>query len=231
LLANGRWVEATAGAVWFLAVYVIAFYFLAGYDKTWLFASFPVALLVSVLVDDALAASTAGQAERSARGLSRLWFLAPGLVLLVANVGLAVIPRRLTRNLDLQAALAVSERLKPNDLLVCRGWDAPSGYLRYVLKRHVDNVALADDSLLLGRSTERFANHLASKIENTKAQGGRLYFLGVLDDTPDTWALFFAKDLNIPYELFETYRRAAKKLDDPKLEEARVTLFEYPLGQ
>ncbi|HWP08652.1 MAG TPA: hypothetical protein VNN72_23080 [Polyangiaceae bacterium] len=229
LLANGRWVEATAGALWFLAVYGVAFYFLAGYDKTWLFAAFPVALLVSVVVDDALAFSSEAQAER--RGVARLWFLVPGLLLLAANVGLVVIPRRLARNLDLEAALAVAERVKPHDLVVCRGWDNPSGYMRYVLKRPVDNVALADDSLRLGRSTERFTNHLESKVASTKAQGGRLYFLGVLDDSPDTWALFFAKDLNIPYELFEPYRRGAKQLDDPKLEEAGVKLFEFPLGR
>lgn len=230
-LADGRWVEVTAGLLGFAAVYAVALYFIPGYDKFWLFAGFPVALVVSVAVDDAWRRARAGEAWSFGRDVKAVWFVLPGLLLLFANVCFAAVPRRFTRNLDMEAAIAMSERVHPNDLVVCRGWDGPSGYMRYALRQPVESLSLVDETLELGRSSERFAESLERGIARARAEGGRVYFLAVLEVPRETWQLFFGADLKLPYELFEPYRRASVEIPDARLAAANVQLFEYPLSK
>jgi hypothetical protein len=223
LKESGRWIDVAGGVFWFAAVYAVAVYFLPGYDKFWLFSSFAVASWVSLSVDGARfpRPSTSGR-------FRALVVVLPGLVLLAANVLFAAIPRRLTLNRDMVAAVSLASRIKPNDLLVCRGWDGPSGYLRYALKRPIDCFSLVDRTLLLGRKPELVAEAIAKQERAARASGGRVFFLGVLETTPETWGLFFGSQLGLPYEMFDAYRKAAVAIADRDLAAVNVALFEVP---
>ena len=91
-----------------------------------------------------------------------------------------------------------------------------------VLDRGADSVSViyaylwADEKQLfpiMDRATTdgiRILGEIEESIQKTRAAGGKVYFVGVLDVPKPTWEAFLGRRCGVPYETFEPYRNAAR---------------------
>ena len=121
----------------------------------------------------ALAAVTAFVIGRSPR---RLAFMAMFLVALFTWNLQGVYFSRLDRdNYMSRGARVLEESLTEKDLMICEGWDTPILYNIRNPRRPYFGIIWHDVS----------AEALESKIRETRAAGGRVYFMGLVDMTPE----------------------------------------------
>jgi hypothetical protein len=200
-LSRDRWALSVGSIAWFITVYFIAGYFMPTYEKIWLFAMLPLSLLAAIAFD----------VRQQEGGLRRaLLPVGPGLLLLLLNVTLVALPRRFAHNYDLDAALRLSSLVQPNDLVVVQGWDGPSVYATMALSRPLTCVRLTDEALRARLQADEISRRLASDVEHARSDGGRVYFLGLLEQSAEEWQIFFGSQMHLPYALLEPYRRAAR---------------------
>jgi len=154
-----------AGLAVFLGALFAPFYLDTYYYKLWLL---PLAAF-SLLLAPGLARSPV--ACRFALGLATLVF----------SCNLPSVYYKYHRLDNPQTATLVNlERcLTDKDLLVCDGWDHSLAYIAKYPKRSV--YALIRESPDPGRLQER--------IDQTIRQNGRVFFIGLLEKTPDQWGL------------------------------------------
>jgi hypothetical protein len=218
LAADGCWVYAIASITWFATVYVIAFYFEAGYDKIWFFAMLPLGQLVAMTFDVTRQVSNSQQA---------LIFVAPGLFLVLMNLVFVAIPRRFAHNYDLDGAVRLATLVEPRDMLVTPGWDAPSVYAGYALVQPLTCVRLTAEAMDTEFQGTEISHHLSSQAQRARAGGGRVYFLGLLDQSPEQWQVFYGSEMHLPYDLFDHYRQASIARNTIPSSTGPVTLFEF----
>lgn len=221
LVADGRWVCALASVTWFSIVYLFAFYLLAGYEKIWFFAMFPMAQLVALAFD-------VRKEERTPQ--AALMLVAPGLLLVLLNLFFVAIPRRFAHNIDLDGAERIAGIVRPTDMLVTPGWDAPSVYVGYALKHPLDCFRLTAEAMDTEFHAPEVSRRLSSQAQRVHTEGGRVYFLGLLDSSPEQWQIFYGSELHLPYDLLDPYRHAAVSRDTIPSSTGSVTLFELVGG-
>jgi hypothetical protein len=213
----GRQVQAIAALAWFATIYVVAFYFLAGYDKIWFFAMFPLASLAALAFE---------LCQEDHDWVRMALTVGPGLLLVLINVVFIAVPRRFARNEDLDAALRLQSLVQTNDLLVTPGWDAPSVYAGYALTRPLSCLRLTSEAIDTGFRPVEVADRFAAQARRARQEGGHIYFLGLLDLTPDQWEVFFGSQMHLPYALLDPYRRSAVPRTQIASTTGDVTLFE-----
>jgi hypothetical protein len=217
LTADGRWVDAIASIAWFATIYVVAFYFLAGYDKIWFFAMCPMGQLVALAFDVCSQDTTLRRA---------LLVVGPGVLLLLANLIFVAVPRRFAHNYDLDAAVRISTLVQPTDMLVTPGWDAPSVYARSALRQPLASFGLTGEAMDTEFQAAEISRELSSQAQRTFDRGGHVYFLGLLDLSPEQWQ-FYGSELHLPYELLGPYRQASLRRSEIRSSTGPVTLFEF----
>ena len=163
------------------------------YDKMWLL---PMAAVTAL-------AALGLSVLPSSRGRQVLLVACIGLLLVeVASNGWWTIPNAGAPTPYLREARQVSERLQPDDLLV-HEWDKVSilykalygfGRPQFDLPTlaHARGAGVTDD--------------LREMIRRTNAKGGRVYFLGILDLSQETWQPFLGDRLGVPYRALDEYR-------------------------
>jgi hypothetical protein len=201
LSANHGWAQAVGSIAWFITVYFIAGYFLPSYEKIWLFAMPPLSLLAALAFD----------VRQRKDGLRPALLTAgTGLLLVFLNLTFVALPRRFAHNYDLDAALRLSSLVQPNDLVVVHGWDGPSVYATMALSRPLTCVRLTDEALRARLQADEISRRLAADVEHARSEGGRIYFLGLLEQSAEQWQSFFGSQMHLPYALLEPYRRTAR---------------------
>ncbi len=220
LKESGLHIDLVAALLWILGIYALAVYFLSGYEKIWIFAMPALGMVAAIAAESVLTGEATSRRVRFAS------FAVPGIVLLAANVAFGVIPRRIANNQDLAAALDLSRRVGPNDLLVCAGWDPPSVHLLLTLKRPIRCFSLTRESIHADRQQAVVTGALAERVRRARALDAHVYFFGLLDIPRDRWALFFEKDLLLSYEALAPYRDKTRVAGDVLTTNGRIKLFE-----
>jgi hypothetical protein len=223
LVADERWANAIAATAWLGVVYALAVYFLSVYEKIWIFAAFPLSCLVAIAADD-----FGREGHHTVRRYRTLWFAIPGVALLLGNVFGVAIPRRLQPNLDVVAAVDLANRLQPNDLVVCPGWDPISAHLLSTLRRPVACLSIIQGAMRVKFDAATLSSEVAARIDETHSKGGRVYFLALLELPAEEWQPFFGSQLKLPYEMLEPYRRRARLVERFVTRTYPESLFEIP---
>jgi hypothetical protein len=78
--------------------------------------------------------------------------------------------------------------------------------------------------LLPASSKEEAAKWLENANRNAAAQGGNVFFVGVLDQDRKTWDGFLGNRVGIPFEMFEKYRERATVVRQYAAPQGRITL-------
>ncbi|MGH7271698.1 MAG: hypothetical protein ACREJ3_14805, partial [Polyangiaceae bacterium] len=159
----------------------------------------------------ALAIEPKGAGPESRTATDPRWplLLAPAAILLLLSVTLGAIPRRFGHNMDVDVAERLADRIKGADLLITPGWDGPSVDLRTILKRPVGCFDLTDETIATSFHAAEVAHRLAAQVDAARARGGRIYVLGLLDESPAEWSLFFGSRLGLPFDVLAPYRARA----------------------
>lgn len=100
-----------------------------------------------------------------------------------------------------RAVAKLEQSLRPNDLLVCDGWDHSTAFLAKNPRQPV---------LLLLDYDEHNLTRLNRTFNNTWQQGGRVFFFNVLERDRQQWALSIQKFGNWEYDGFQEYRQASR---------------------
>jgi hypothetical protein len=224
LRESGLAVDLVAALAWIAGVYLLAVYFLSGYEKIWIFSMPALGMVVAIAAECVLADT--GAATLSNRRLRFGSFAVPGIVLLAANLAFGVIPRRTAHNQDLEAAIELSRRVGPNDLIVCAGWDPPSVHMLRTLRRPIECFSLTRESIHRGRDQASVTGALAARVQKARENDAHVYFFGLLDIPKDRWALFFEKDLLLSYDALAPYRDKSRIAGDVLTTNGRIKLFE-----
>jgi hypothetical protein len=212
-----RETQAIAAIAWLATVYVVAFYFLAGYDKIWFFAMVPLGSLAALAFD---------VCKEGGNWIPPVLTVGPGFLLVLINVVFIACPRRFARNEDLDAALRLRSLVQAKDLLVTPGWDAPSVYAGYALTRPLSCLRLTGAAMDTGFQPAEISKIFAAQVGRARQEGGHVYFLGLLDLTADQWDVFFGSQMHLPYSLLDPYRRSAFPRTQIASTTGDVTLFE-----
>ena len=161
------------------------FYWQPVYDKMWLQ---PLAAII-VLVALALSALPPSR--------SRKFLVAAGFGLLALEMGSSwhwVIAHSGPETPYLQEARQVNEQLRPEDLLIY-DWD-PVSTLYSSLYGH-GRPQLCVPTVALGRGAA-VVDDIRRMIKQPEARRGRVYFLGVLDQSEEVWRRFLGDRLGVP---------------------------------
>lgn len=177
------------------------------YDKLWLQ---PLACLLFLLV----VALVSGAFPRRGRDAGDLLAL-----LLAANLGWAWESHR-RDSPRLREAEQVARQVEPRDLLI-RDWDQVS-VLYGALWGDARDRHTFDFPTRAVRSGPGVLDELRQEMDGARARGGRIWFLGILDQPPGPWEEFLGKKAGVPYESLETYRRETRIVR--RLGEPAVTL-------
>lgn len=182
------------------------------YDKLWLQ---PMVCLIFLLV--VALASGAFPAKGRQAGLLLAAVLATNLVPAVED------HRRATPHL--REAEQVARQVEPRDLLI-HDWDQISVlYATFwggALDRHTFDVPTYSV-----RSGPRVLDQLRQEMERTRARGGRIWFLGILDQSPETWQTFLGTRTGIPFESFGSWRESARIVQRLPYDGSTLTLRQW----
>lgn len=176
---------------------VAAAYWFPGYDKLWLQPNFCLVFLFGVLV-------------KQASTLTRFNLFLPAVLLFVvleisSNL-FWLIPNHYQKNVALSCAEEVSKIVKSPPDLVIADWDHVSLLYGALWSYHIYSFPSAAEQRGVAVLAE-----VEKLIEETKQRGGKVYFLGLLDETEYTWSVFIGAR-GVPYESFDKYRQQSKKL-------------------
>lgn len=172
----------------FLGGLFFPFYLLPYYSKLWLLPLGALALLVGLAADRG----------HFARGLL---FIFLGWMLLRNGTQVYAHFHR-TDNPSQVAAMALEKSIGPNDLLVCDGWDHSNLFLTRNPRQ--PKFAVMTDS--------KDPQVLAELIRTARARQARVWFFGLLEQTPERWAANDSgkRGTTVPYEALQAYRPKAR---------------------
>jgi hypothetical protein len=183
------------------------------YDKLWLQ---PIACLTFLLVL-ALASGPFPVRGKQA-GLLLAAVLAVNLVWAVAD------HRRETPSL--REAEQVARQVAPGDLVI-HDWDQIS-VLYSTLWGRAPGWHIFDFPTRSVRSGPRVLEELQREMRLARARGGRIWFLGILDQPSGRWREFLGKKANVPFETLQTYRESARVVARFPSDDAAITLRSWP---
>ena len=190
----------------------LQFYWQPLYDKLWLQPLWILALL--------LFTSTAFVARLSRS--SRLALAAFAVACLTANLGAAIHSARWPwPNFD--EANRVATMLGPNDLVIT---DWSSVALLYGRIWAGDARSMDFPTTTCARLSAGL-KEMETKMSDTRAHGGNVYFLGTLDLTDAVWEPFLGKHCGVPYPSLQTYRDQARTVADFQSDGGTITLRRF----
>jgi hypothetical protein len=181
------------------------------YDKLWLQ---PMAAITAFV---ALALS----ALPATRGRRLLVLVCVGL--LAVEIGLNgrwVIANAGQDTPYLREARQVGELLRPEDLLVY-DWDRVSMLYSSLYGFGQPKLCLPTVATARGAAV---IDDVREMVERAEGRGGRVYFLGVLDHTEESWQSFLGDRLGVPYHLLDEYRRRSRPVVTFRVEGRPVSL-------
>lgn len=171
-----------------------AAYWFPGYDKLWLQPNLCLILILGILVKQA--------AKSLKKALIPIVFLI--LILQIFSNFVWLFPSRYQENIALKGAEEVSEIVKSPPDLVIDGWDFVSLLYGALWSHHIYNFHSAVE--VKGKAV---LDELPKLIEETRKRGGKVYFLGVLNETEANWSWFLGPR-GLPYHSMDKYRQKAK---------------------
>lgn len=183
-------------------------YWFPGYDKLWLQPNLCLILVVGILLKQTL--------KDSSKLLLPIVFLI--LALEVFSNLFWLIPSRYQENQALHGAEEVSKIVKSQDLVI-DGWDFVSLLYGALWSHHIYNFHSAVEAKGKGVLDE-----IPKLIEETKKRGGKVYFLGVLEETEANWSWFLGPR-GLPYSSLEPYRQKAKLVKHFKFSAFESSLY------
>jgi hypothetical protein len=109
---------------------------------------------------------------------------------------------------EFEEAHKVTQFVGDKDFLVLeRGADSVSGIYGFLWTDESHILPLMDVATGEGKG---LLTRLDGEIKKTRAAGGRVFFLGVLDIPKSTWDVFLGDRAGVPYQSFDGYRRNAR---------------------
>lgn len=169
------------------------------YDKLWLLPLSVLAFLVPVGL------------KGVSTGLSLKILRLFGAVLLTSVVVLNLswaIPASRVRSAEVDSALEVLRIVQPNDLVIC-DWDGVSSLYKALADSRYDVI---DFPSTVGQRGVDGIPIVEGRIRLARERGGRVYFLGVLDQSAEDWDLFLGNRVGVPYEALDAIRRQSKPI-------------------
>lgn len=181
------------------------------YDKLWLL---PFGLAAIALAYVGRFAPWSTSARRTA-------------MLLLGALALVEIPTNLYRAIGdsssvttgLKEALDVGSLVTPNDAIVLDFDEVSSLYLAYSGNENA--------VLLPSMHLEDARRALAVQLQRCRQNHGRLFFLGILDQTEPTWKLFMEARMGIPYSILDQYRSESRTVETFQINGRPLTLRVY----
>ncbi|MBI4851959.1 MAG: hypothetical protein HY819_09200 [Acidobacteria bacterium] len=194
-----------------------AAYWFPGYDKLWLQPNFCLILIVGVLIKYVSKNLNKTLNKNSNKILISLAFFI--LFLEVFSNLIWLIPSRFQENKALTGAKEVSEIVKSPPDLVIDGWDFVSLLYGALWSHHIYNFHSAVEAKGKGVLDE-----LPKLIEETKKRGGKVYFIGVLEESEGAWSWFLGPR-GLPYNSLDEYRQKAKLVKHFKFSAFESSLY------
>lgn len=182
------------------------------YDKLWLQPLAIMAILVPL--------GLKGKVDKRLPDDLRIAGTALLLVVALSNLSWAV-PASRVQPVEVGSAQAVMNIVQPNDLLIC-DWDGVSSIVKALADSRYDVIDLPSTAVEFKADA---ASVIAGRVRIAEARGGRIYFLGVLDQSPETWRLFLGDKNSLPYESFDNYRRSARVVRGLQTNGGQVSLW------
>lgn len=214
LLRSEAVADLTGALLWTACTYVLASYWSATYEKLWIGGVLGTVIFLCILFEGGEEGRAREPAGGTTEPLGRHWLpLAPLALLLLMSLGAGGVWRRMTTNEDLRVATELSRRLKPSDLAICSGWDAPSGLLAHVVTPSFHCWSIVEEMIATGLRAEVFTERLHKRIAEANAERRRVFFFGLLDQTEEDWHRFNGQHLKLPYSALDRYRGHAVVAD------------------
>jgi hypothetical protein len=128
--------------------------------------------------------------------------------LLCVSLNLAwAIPNRFHQAFEFEEARKVTQFVGDKDFVVLdRGADSVSVLYANLWANESHFLPLMDVACVAGNSGPQKVD---DAIRRTRAVGGKVFFLGLLDLPKPTWDVFLGAHCGVPYERFDRYRSAA----------------------
>jgi len=105
-------------------------------------------------------------------------------------------------------ARKVKQFVADKDLVILdRGSDSVSVMYAYLWADEKQFFPIMDEATIHG---EGILGEIDTAIRNTRAAGGKVYFLGVVDLPKPTWDVFLDRRCGVPYTSFDRYRSAVQ---------------------
>ncbi len=181
------------------------------YDKLWLL---PFALAAIGLAYVGRFAPWSKSAQRT----TTLLLIALALVEVPTNLYRAIGDSH-SPTTGLKEALNVGSFLTPNDSIVLDFDEVSSLYLAYSGNENavlLPSMHLKDAQLAL-----------AVQLERCRESHGKLFFLGILDQTEATWKMFMQARMGIPYSTLDQYRSDSRTVETFQVNGRPITLRMY----
>lgn len=211
-LASPARLGIAAGLTGFLVTVIAPLAWEPLYDKLWLQ---PLACLLFLL------AVALASAAFPARGRQAGLLLA---VVLATNLAWAWEDHR-RETPRLREAEQVARQVEPRDLLI-RDWDQVSVLYGALWGGALDRHTF-DFPTRAVRSGPGVLDELRQEMSLAEARGGRIWFLGILDQPPGPWGEFLGKKAGVPYESLAGYRREARIVRRLSHGESSITLRQF----
>jgi hypothetical protein len=164
------------------------------YDKLWLQPLACLAFLVGIAL---------GAVHLPGDKRILLSKVIPGIVFagLAFNVVEAV-RNHLLENNDVKETERLATIIGERDLLI-GDWDKVSVLYDYGWSRDGHFLSFPSEAVFFGPDS---VSRLRKAVEKTQASGGRIYFLGILDEPELVWESFLGLRCGVPYSALNTYR-------------------------
>jgi hypothetical protein len=180
----------------------LALYFGGRYSKLWMLSLAVILLMLCLML--AVLQRRAGRAPRAWRAAAALfvgvWVLPVGAVGLAANL----IPDHVTPQACAIDAGKIAALLKSQDLLIS-DW----GGLACAPEAKMATFSLAASAFDRGLVAEGVRGDLDAAMAATRARGGQVYVLGLLDLSADEWEPFLGQRLRLPTSFLAPERARA----------------------
>jgi hypothetical protein len=125
---------------------------------------------------------------------------------------------------EFEEAHKVTNFVGDRDLVVLdRGADSVSVMYAYLWADETQFFPYVDQAVIAGKT---MLQELDDRIRSTRAAGGKVYFLGVLDIPKPTWDAFMERRCGVPYESFDRYRSSVRLITQFKSRTGLTPLWE-----
>lgn len=175
-----------------------AAYWFPGYDKLWLQPNMCLLFSIGILVKNC------ADSKFPTRNIITLVLAAILLVLQISSNIFWLAPSRFQENTALTAAQEVSKIVVSPPDLVINDWDFVSLLYGALWSYHIYNFPSGAEEKGIG-----VLDDVKNLIEETKKRGGKVYFIGVLDETEGNWSVFIGPR-GVPFHSLDEYRKKAR---------------------